>query len=349
MIEIENLSKIYKSEDKNIEALKNINLKIKRGNIFGIIGPSGAGKSTLIRTLNLLEKPSTGKIKINKEDLTSMTTKKLRKKRKDIGMIFQDFNLLKSRTVAKNISFPLEISGVSKNKKKKKVKELLSLVSLEDKADSYPANLSGGQQQRVGIARALANDPEVLLSDEATSSLDPESTASILNLLEDIREKLDLTIILITHEMEVIKEICDQVAVIKEGKIVEKGSVLDIFSRPQKNITKSFIKNIINFDLPSKVKEKFVNFDQKKGKFIRVNFIGENTHQPLISNLIKKYGIDANILYGNIDEIQNTPFGTLVLKLEGSYTKVKDSIKYLKKQDLIVEVLDNDKINKSAC
>ncbi|MGM0437017.1 MAG: methionine ABC transporter ATP-binding protein [Bacillota bacterium] len=348
MINIKNLSKKYESEEENTMALKNVNLKIKKGEIFGVIGPSGAGKSTLIRTLNLLEKPTNGKIEIKKENLTNLSSEKLRKKRKDIGMIFQDFNLLSSRTVAKNISFPLEISGISKYKRKKKVDKLLKLVGLSKKKNSYPANLSGGQKQRVGIARALANDPEILLSDEATSSLDPESTSEILDLLAKIRSELDLTIILITHEMEVIKEICDKVAVIENGKIVEKGNVIDIFSRPKKDITKRFIKNIIDFELPPKVKENFYNFDNRNGEFIRVNFIGELTHQPLISNLIKKYGINANILYGNIDEIQNTPFGTLVLKLEGDYKQVKDSIIYLKEKGLLVEVLENERINKSV-
>ena len=346
MINIKNLSKKYESEKENTLALNNINLNIEKGEIFGIIGPSGAGKSTLIRTINLLEKPTRGKIEINKRDLTNLSSKKLRNKRKEIGMIFQDFNLLSSRTVFKNVSFPLEINGLKKNKRIKKVNKLLELVGLLEKADSYPANLSGGQKQRVGIARALANDPELLLSDEATSSLDPESTAEILNLLAKIRKELDLTIILITHEMEVIKEICDRVAVIKNGEIVEKGNVIDIFSQPQEDITKRFIKNIIDFELPPRVKKSFYNFDKKNGEFIRVNFIGELTHQPLISNLIKRYGIDANILYGNIDEIQDTPFGTLVLKIEGNYKKVKNSISYLEDKGLLVEVLKDERNNK---
>ena len=348
MISIKNLNKKYKSEKEDVLALNDINLDIKEGEIYGIIGPSGAGKSTLIRTINLLEKPTRGQIKIGDKDLTELSAKKLRKKRKEIGMIFQDFNLLSSRTVASNVSFPLEISGIAKNKRKKKVNKLLTLVDLTEKADSYPANLSGGQKQRVGIARALANDPEVLLSDEATSSLDPESTSGVLELLAKIRDELNLTIILITHEMEVIKEVCDKVAVIENGRIVEKGSVIDIFSQPKKKITKRFIKNIIDFELPSRVKEAFNNFDKNKGKFIRVNFIGDSTHQPLISNLIKRYGVNANILYGNIDEIQNIPFGTLVLKLEGNYQQVKNSISYLKEEDLIVEVIKDGKINKNV-
>jgi len=346
MINIKNLSKKYESENDNTMALKDVNLNIKKGEIFGIIGPSGAGKSTLIRTINLLEEPTKGKIKIKDKDLTNMTSENLRKKRKEIGMIFQDFNLLSSRTVFKNVSLPLEISGVNKRHRNKKVDKLLDLVGLSEKADSYPANLSGGQKQRVGIARALANDPELLLSDEATSSLDPESTSEILDLLAKIRLELDLTIVLITHEMEVIKEICDRVAVIENGEIVEKGNVIDIFSRPQKDITKRFIKNIIDFELPPKVKENLYNFNNKNGEFIRVNFIGELTHQPLISNVIKKYGINANILYGNIDEIQDTPFGTLVLKLEGDYKKVEESIFYLKGKGLLVEVLEDERVNK---
>ena len=343
MISIKNLSKKYNSEGKEISALKNVNLNIKKGEIFGIIGPSGAGKSTLIRNINLLERPSSGEIKFKDKKLENLSSIELRNKRQKIGMIFQHFNLLKSRTVEGNVLFPLEIAGVNKEEAKKRVKRLLELVGLSDKSANFPANLSGGQKQRVGIARALANDPELLLSDEATSSLDPDSTAEILELLSQIRDKLDLTIILITHEMEVIKEICDRVAVIKDGEIVEKGSVIELFSKPVEDITKSFVKNIMDYKLPQMVLEHFNN--NNRGEIVRVNFLGQSTQKPLISNLIKKYDIDANILYGNIDEIQSTPFGTLVIKLEGNKEEIEKSIKYLRGYDLIVEVLGDDRIN----
>ncbi|MFW6381829.1 MAG: methionine ABC transporter ATP-binding protein [Bacillota bacterium] len=348
MISIRNLSKKFKSEQIEVSALENINLDIKKGEIFGIIGPSGAGKSTLIRTINLLEKPTTGQIKIHGQELTGLAPGELRRQRQKMGMIFQHFNLLTSRTVAGNVSFPLEIAGVKKKERRQRVERLLELVGLSEKAASYPAKLSGGQKQRVGVARALANNPEVLLSDEATSSLDPESTGGVLDLLGRIRDELNLTIILITHEMEVIKEICDRVAVIEGGEIVEKGPVIDIFARPQQPITRRFIKNIINFDLPPRVEEHLNSFDHQQGELIRVNFVGDSTHEPLISNVIKKYDVDANILYGNIDEIQDTPFGTLVLKLEGEYSRVKAGIDYLEEQGLIVEVLKDDRSDKFA-
>ncbi len=340
MIKIENLSKIYKAAQGDIEAINKLNLEIDDGEIFGIIGPSGAGKSTLIRMLNLLEKPTSGAIKINDTNLTTLSSSNLRSARQKIGMIFQHFNLLSSRTVLRNVSFPLEIAGVSKRKRLKKARELIELVGLGDRADAYPAQLSGGQKQRVGIARALANDPDLLLSDEATSSLDPESTKSILELLGRIREEMNLTIILITHEMGVIKDICDRVAVLEEGQIIEKGSVLDIFAKPKKPLTKKFISAVIDFNLPPRI-VKYIK-EERPGEMIRVSFVGDKTHQPYISYLVKHYSVDANILYGNIDEIQDVPFGTLILDLEGDLENVEESIAFLKSEGLNVEVLDNE-------
>ncbi|MGM0602676.1 MAG: methionine ABC transporter ATP-binding protein [Bacillota bacterium] len=340
MIKIENLRKSFQSAHGDIEAISGLDLNIDTGEIFGIIGPSGAGKSTLIRMLNLLEKPTAGSININGVDLTELSSAELRQARQKIGMIFQHFNLLSSRTVRGNVTFPLEIAGVGKKQREKRADELIELVGLTDRADHYPAQLSGGQKQRVGIARALANEPDLLLSDEATSSLDPESTKSILELLGRIREEMNLTIILITHEMGVIKEICDKVAVIEKGKVIEEGKVLDIFARPKKALTKKFISSVIDFDLPPKV-IKLIK-EKRPGQMIRVSFIGEKTHRPLISYLVKQYGIDANILYGNIDEIQTVPFGTLILDLEGNSEDVKKSIEFLKNEGLRVEVLENE-------
>lgn len=336
MIELKDLNKQYRTPHGSLTAIESINLKIREGEIFGIIGPSGAGKSTLIRTLNLLEKPTSGRILINGQDITALSSKALRKKRQKIGMIFQHFNLLSSRTVRDNICFSLEIAGVARAKQASRVERLMELVDLTDRADHYPAQLSGGQKQRVGIARALANQPELLLSDEATSSLDPESTESVLKLLAKIRDELKLTVVLITHEMEVIKQVCDRVAVLEKGKVIEQGKVIDIFANPVQPLTRRFIKSVIDFNLPTNLIDEH-NSDQ----LIRVSFLGKSTHQPLISSLVRKYGVNANILYGKIDDIQGTPFGTLVLKLEGEEKLVKDGVAYLNERGLSVEVLNH--------
>ncbi|CCU80172.1 Methionine ABC transporter ATP-binding protein [Halanaerobium saccharolyticum subsp. saccharolyticum DSM 6643] len=339
MIKIDNLTKHYHAAQGKVEAINGLNLEVADGEIFGMIGPSGAGKSTLIRMLNLLEKPTAGTININGTDLTELSSQNLRAARQKIGMIFQHFNLLSSRTVLGNVAFPLEIAGVGKKKRQEKAKELIELVGLSDRTDHYPAQLSGGQKQRVGIARALANNPDLLLSDEATSSLDPESTKAVLELLAKIRDEMNLTIILITHEMGVIKDICDRVAVLEAGKIIEEGKIIDIFSSPQQPLTKKFISSVIDFDLP----ERIIKHIKKKrpGELVRISFVGETTHDPHISDLVKHYSVDANILYGNIDEIQGVPFGTLVLDLEGQLTNVEESIAYLRSKDLRVEVLED--------
>ncbi|NLM96330.1 MAG: methionine ABC transporter ATP-binding protein [Halanaerobiaceae bacterium] len=339
MIEIRGLYKNYITAQGSLTALSNINLNIKEGEIYGIIGPSGAGKSTMIRTLNLLEVPDRGSIMINGEEITALNKKELRERRKKIGMIFQHFNLLSSRTVRGNISFPMEIAGVPDAEREEKVEKLMELVGLSDRADHYPSELSGGQKQRVGIARALSNDPEILLSDEATSSLDPESTDSILKLLKKIRDELNLTIVLITHEMDVIKKVCDRVAVMEEGQIVEEGKVIDIFVNPQQPVTRRFIKTVIDYNLPEGL-----NITQK-GRLVRVSFKGESTHKPLISLLIKKYNIDANILYGKIDEIQGIPFGTLILDLEGSDESIDEALEFIGQLGLAVEVLTDEQSN----
>ena len=305
MIEIKGLVKNYSTGQGVLHALNGVDLKVNEGEIFGIIGPSGAGKSTLIRSLNLLEIPDAGSIKINGKEVRSLKGKELRDFRRKIGMIFQHFNLLSSRTVRENIAFPLEIAGVPAGERNRKVDRLMELVGLSAHADHYPSELSGGQKQRVGIARALANDPQILLSDEATSSLDPESTEAILDLLKRIRDELNLTIVLITHEMEVIKKICDRVAVLENGRVIEEGEVIDVFLNPQQELTRRFIRTVIDYTLPEGLEEMVI-----KGTLVRVTFKGESTHQPLMSLLVKKYQIDANILYGRIDDIQGTPFGT---------------------------------------
>mgnify|MGYP000016602758 FL=1 len=254
MIELVNVEKTYHTSSGDIHALKRTSLTINQGEIFGIIGLSGAGKSTLIRCINMLEVPTAGQVFVDGEELTAMTETQLRKARQNIGMIFQHFNLLASRTVFDNIAFPLEIQGLGKDEIKKRVEPLLELVQLQDRADHYPSQLSGGQKQRVGIARALASNPKVLLCDEATSALDPQTTKSILNLLRDINQRLNLTIVMITHQMEVVKEICDRVAVIENGSIIEEGNMVDVFTNPQNQTTKEFVKSVDKNTLPESLK-----------------------------------------------------------------------------------------------
>ncbi|KXS44128.1 MAG: D-methionine transport system ATP-binding protein [Candidatus Frackibacter sp. T328-2] len=343
MIQIKELSKVYNSEEGQVVALKNVNLEIEAGQIFGIIGPSGAGKSSFIRCLNLLEEPTEGQVIVAGQDLTTLNTKKLRKARKKIGMIFQNFNLLQSRTVADNVAFPLELAGVDKEQIKVKVDELLELVGLADKTNNYPAQLSGGQQQRVGIARALANDPKLLLCDEATSSLDPQTTDSILDLLKDINQQLGITVVLITHEMEVIKQICDKVAVLERGSIIEEGETIQVFTNPQHDTTKRFVQSVINADIPEEFYERKSVIEPEAGKLIKVSFVGKSVKEPIISNVIKECDVDANILYGNIDKIQDTSFGILLIEITGNNFSVKQAVNYLEEQNLKIEVIRNDR------
>ncbi|HHV15326.1 MAG TPA: methionine ABC transporter ATP-binding protein [Gelria sp.] len=340
MIQINNLSKIFSGGEQEVVALKNVNVSVNQGEIFGIIGLSGAGKSTLIRCMNMLEKPTTGNILINGQDVTLMNNKELRLLRQKIGMIFQHFNLLSSRNVFDNIMFPLEIAGVPEKKARQKVGELLELVGLSDKTWVYPEQLSGGQKQRVGIARALANDPILLLSDEATSALDPQTTRSILKLLKDINQQFGLTILLITHDMNVIKEACDRVAVIDDSKIVEVGDVLSIFSNPGTPTSRSFINTIINKEISEEILHRsVVENGQTISRLIRVSFIGASAGEPLISTMLQKYNVKANILYGNIDRVKDTPFGNLTVELIGTPVLISEAMDFLRENGLEIEVL----------
>jgi len=342
LIEVKNLTKIFNTVNQEIVALDDVSLHVEKGEIFGIIGLSGAGKSTLIRCINMLEKPTKGSVVIDGIEITALEPQDLRSARQKIGMIFQHFNLLSSRTVFDNVIFPLEIAGVPKKEAGKRVEELLDLVGLSDRAKSYPSQLSGGQKQRVGIARALANSPKILLSDEATSALDPQTTRSILDLLKDINHRYNLTILLITHDMNVIKETCDRVAVIDDSRIVEVGRVINIFSNPQTATSRSFIGNIINREISDQLLQRPA--EQASGiitRVIRVSFIGESAGKPLISSMIKKFDMDANILYGNIDRIKDTPFGYLTLELTGAPDQVAEGLDYLSGHGLQVEAIDN--------
>lgn len=341
MIELQHIDKIYHTSSGDLHALKDINLTINEGEIFGIIGLSGAGKSTLVRCINMLEKPTSGKVIVDGQEMTALGEEQLRKARQNIGMIFQHFNLLSSRTVFGNIAFPLEIQGMDKAAIQKKVEPLLDLVGLKDRADHYPSQLSGGQKQRVGIARALASDPKVLLCDEATSALDPQTTESILNLLRDINKRLHITIVMITHQMNVVKEICDRVAVIENGEIIEQGSMVNIFTNPQKATTREFVASIQHNDLPDFVRKLDIHKDYKAGDkaLVSLSFIGDSAGEPIVSVLIKEYDTNVNILTANIENLQDTPFGTLLIEVEGDEAHLKKALDYLHERKVKDEVI----------
>lgn len=340
MISIKNVKKIYSSKSGNVMAVDNVNIEIKDGEIFGVIGYSGAGKSTLIRMLNGLELPTEGTVTVADKIVSKIKGSELRKARQEISMIFQHFNLLWSRTVRENIAFPLEIAGIGKSQRMKRVDELIKLVGLEGREDSYPSQLSGGQKQRVGIARALANNPKVLLCDEATSALDPQTTDSILELLVDINKRLGLTIVLITHEMHVIRKICHRVAVMEGGKVVELGPVLDVFKNPQEEITKRFVQQVTE---PEETKETIEHLLEHipNGKVIQLGFVGEAAEQPLITNLIRNFNVTVNILQGKISQTQNGSYGTLFIHLDGSDDEITKAIDYIHSQQVGVEVMTN--------
>lgn len=342
MIQLSHIEKTYDSPSGPVKALKGIDLTIERGEIFGIIGLSGAGKSTLIRCINMLERPTAGKVIVDGQDMTSMSEKELRKARKNIGMIFQHFNLLSSATVYDNIAFPLRLSHTPEAEIKKKVLPLLELVGLADKAHQYPSQLSGGQKQRVGIARALASEPKVLLCDEATSALDPQTTRSILELIQDINRKLSLTVVVITHEMQVIKDICDKVAVIENGVIAEQGTVLEVFTNPQKPITKDFISVLLSNELPAAFRGGEVSKEPLPGAYLllRLTFIGESADDPVLAGMIRKFPeIEVTMLFGNLDQIRSTPFGRMIIGITGPEAKIQEAIQYLRQQDLKEEVI----------
>jgi D-methionine transport system ATP-binding protein len=340
MITLENVTKIYEAANGSVTAVDNVSLQIKEGEIFGIIGYSGAGKSSLIRLLNGLEKPTKGKVIVAGRDIANIKGKELRKARQEIGMIFQHFNLLWSRTVRENIAFPLEIAGVPKEQRKKRVDELIQLVGLQGRENAYPSQLSGGQKQRVGIARALANNPKVLLCDEATSALDPQTTDSILELLVDINKRLGLTIVLITHEMHVIRKICNRVAVMENGKIVEQGEVLQVFRQPKQEITKRFVRQVVE---PEETKETITHLLDKypNGTVIQLTFVGEAAEQPLIANVVRQFQVDANILQGKISQTHQGAYGVLFVHMDGEKEEVARAIDYIRQQQVAVEVITN--------
>ncbi|WP_370777030.1 methionine ABC transporter ATP-binding protein [Holdemania massiliensis] len=341
MIELVGVNKTFTTKDLNVEACKDVNLRIEDGDIFGIIGFSGAGKSTLVRCINLLERPTSGQVRFDGVDITKLKETELRKIRKKIGMIFQHFNLMRSRTVYQNIAYPLKGSKLTKAQIDKKVKDLLELVGLSEKLNAYPSELSGGQKQRVAIARALANDPKVLLCDEATSALDPQTTSSILKLLKEVNQKLGITIVLITHEMAVIKEICNRVAVMELGKVVETGNILDIFSHPKAQMTMDFINSTNPI---TKIYELIDNGAEivqlhKGQRLLKLTYGAQETKEALISQLSKKYDVVCNIVFGNVEVIQQAALGSLIVMLEGSEEAMRKAEAELKHYNIEVEVL----------
>lgn len=338
MIELLNVTKSFKTKNKTVQALADVSLTVEKGEIFGVIGTSGAGKSTLIRCVNLLEKPNEGKVFVDNVELTKLSDAQLTIERRKIAMIFQHFNLLSSRTVFDNIAFPLELEGKSKSEIKEKVNGLLELVGLNEKAKDYPANLSGGQKQRVAIARALANDPKVLLCDEATSALDPATTKSILKLLKSINQKLNLTILLITHEMEVIKTICDKVAVIDHGKLVEQGNVEQIFTNPQQEITKGFIQSSLNIELPLVYQNSLSHIDHgNSNPLVKCMLTGNNDQSFVISNLFEKFQVKAKVISAQLEYVGNLSFGVLLLELQGK--NINEALAYLENEYSNTEIL----------
>ncbi len=342
MIKLSHIEKIYDSPSGKVRALKGIDLEIAKGEIYGIIGLSGAGKSTLVRCINMLERPTAGEVIVDGQDMTRLNNSQLREARKNIGMIFQHFNLLSSATVYENIAFPLTLSNTPKSDINKKVEPLLDLVGLNDKADKYPSQLSGGQKQRVGIARALASNPKILLCDEATSALDPQTTKSILALIKDINKKLALTVVVITHEMQVIKEICDKVAVISDGVIAERGSVLEVFTNPQHKITKEFISVLLSNELPAAFRGNEISQVKTAGSLLllRLIFLGESADDPVLSEMIRICrGVECTMLFGNLDEIHGVPFGRFIIGLSGAENSIQSALDFLNTKEVRVEVI----------
>ncbi|AJR07662.1 D-methionine ABC transporter, ATP-binding protein [Photobacterium gaetbulicola] len=340
MIEINRVNKVFYQGAKAIHALREINLTIEQGTIFGVIGSSGAGKSTLIRCVNLLERPTSGHVIVDGIDLTQLSNQELTQARRKIGMIFQHFNLLSSRTVFDNVALPLELAGTSKSAIKAKVDELLELVGLADKRESYPSNLSGGQKQRVAIARALASDPKVLLCDEATSALDPATTQSILTLLKEINRKLNLTILLITHEMDVVKSICSEVAIIGDGELVEKGPVGDIFAHPKTELAREFIRSTLDLSIPEDYRARMVETRiENSYPLIRLEFTGASVDAPLISQVAREFNIDISILSSDMDYAGGVKFGLMLAEFFGTEQAAEQAINFLRDHKVNVEVL----------
>lgn len=337
VIDLKQIDIVFKEKKQTVHAVDHVDLTVERGDVYGIVGYSGAGKSTLVRVINLLQKPTSGTVTVLGDDMLKLSAKDVRAKRKRIGMIFQHFNLMNSLTIAQNVAFPLK-GELPKAELDKKVADLLALVGLQDRANAYPTELSGGQKQRVGIARALASDPEILISDEATSALDPKTTASILSLLKELNQKLGLTIVLITHQMEAVKQVCNRVAVMENGAVIERGSLLDIFAHPQQPLTKDFIDTTMQLDatLETIAHQAAVQHLSTTERLIRLTYVGDATDEPIIATLLQKYHVVANILFADIQSLQETPFGNLIVVLSGQETNIDDALTYLQDNGVTV-------------
>ena len=341
MIEFTHVSKDFGSGEKMVRAVRDVSLTIQDGEIFGIIGFSGAGKSTLVRCINLLERPTNGTVVVDGKEMTALSPKELRLARRKIGMIFQHFNLMPSRTVFGNVAYPLQGQGLSKQAIQNKVRKLLKLVDIADKETAYPSQLSGGQKQRVAIARALANDPKVLLCDETTSALDPQTTKAILTLLKDLNQKLNLTIVMITHELAVVKEICDHVAIMEHGQVVEQGEVFSLFADPKQPITQNFIRTTSNLQkIEELIAEGSPVVQLQPGEVIvRLSYIQKNVSEPLISTLSQRFQISLNIIFADIEIVQDAPIGGTVAILSGERAQITKAMEYLIEKNVGVEVL----------
>ena len=347
MISLKNVSKTFEDNKKEVHAVNDVSLEIESGDIFGIIGFSGAGKSTLVRCINLLERPSAGSVEIDGTDITKLSARELRLQRRKIGMIFQHFNLMPSRTIFDNVAYPLRGSGLSKSQIQAKVRELLRLTEIADKETAYPAQLSGGQKQRAAIARALANDPSILLCDEATSALDPQTTKSILKLLKSLNESLGITVVIITHEMAVVKEICNRVAVMDHGRVIESGETFKIFSSPKEPLTRSFIATTSNLGkIDTLISEKDPIVSLNEGELIvRMSFTENSVSEPLISEISRLFDLRLNIIFADVEIVGDSPLGGTVAIINGEREKITDAVKYLIDRNVQVEVLKDARVS----
>lgn len=339
LIELQQVKKQFTGKNGQVTAVNDVSLTVNQGDIYGIVGYSGAGKSTLVRLLNGLELPTQGEVVIQGQNIAKMRNGELRQFRKKIGMIFQHFNLLWSRTILENIMLPLELANVPKNERKARAEELLNLVGLKGRGDAYPSQLSGGQKQRVGIARALANKPEILLCDEATSALDPQTTDEVLDLLLEINKNLNLTIVLITHEMHVIRKICNKVAVMELGKIVEEGDVLDVFKHPKQAVTKRFVQQELE---PKEDTEELMAElikENPEGLVATLQFSGDNANEPVISQAIRKFQVDINVVQGQVQQAKEGAFGTLTVMITGTTSEVEKVLEFFKEKEVGLEVI----------
>ncbi|WP_303974195.1 methionine ABC transporter ATP-binding protein [Streptococcus merionis] len=345
IIQLDQIDVTFEQKKRQVQAVQGVTIHINQGDIYGIVGYSGAGKSTLVRVINLLQVPSAGKITIDGDVIYDqkevLSSKDLRVKRREIGMIFQHFNLMAQSTVAQNVAFALKHSGLSKEEKAAKVANLLDLVGLSDRAENYPAQLSGGQKQRVAIARALANDPKILISDESTSALDPKTTKQILALLKELNEKLGLTIVLITHEMQIVKDIANRVAVMQNGRLIEEGSVLDIFSHPKETLTQDFIKTATGIEeaLGKIVKQDVVEYLPQGSRLVLLKYAGTVTDEPMLNDIHERFNVKANILFANIEILDDTPVGEMIVILSGTDEGVHQATQALKVAGVSVDVL----------